>query len=71
MSLQLQHTFNTKVAIAMGGTPSPSQQCRFWDSADIWLTLSLAKDLKGIRTLLDIVNPTSTAWTHLIGLLIP
>ncbi len=71
MSLQLQHAFNTKVAIAMRGTPSPSRQCRFWDSADIRLTPSLADDLKGIWTLLDIKNTTSTAWTRPIGLLIP
>jgi len=71
MSLQLQHAFNTKVAIAMGGKPSPSRQRRFWDSAEIRLTPRLADDLKGIRTLLDINNITSTAWTRPIGLLIP
>jgi len=54
MSLQIQHAFNTKVAIAMGGTPSASCQHCFWDTANLWLTLHLAANLKGIQALLNI-----------------
>jgi len=70
MLLQLQHAFNTKVAIAMVGMPLPSQQHCFWDMADIRLTPCLAANLKGICTLLNITNPMSWAWMHSIGLLI-
>jgi len=71
MSLQLQHAFNIKVSIAMGGTSSASHQHCFWDAANLWLTLHLAADLKDIQALLDIKNPTSRVWTQPIGLLIP
>jgi len=71
LSLQLQHAFNDRVALALSSPRSPWHQHLFWDTAVICLTTGIVSDLKALASLLAIHHPNSRAWSCPIGLLIP